>query len=608
MKFRTAVAALAALVASACACVPARAEQGYTQASENSSAFTARFPGSKQTWDNISKFEINAAFRTAFSNSYGTSCSAITAPYPYQLCVDATMRAVRMYSQPVGGGAFSWNTLFNITNTGTFASIPGSASYIATGTGAASRLASDKLGEQVSVQDYGAKCDGITEDGPAFNRALAAAKIAIVPAEGCSGTYLINTTILLPGSHSLKFLASGTGATASILTTAAVDTISVTGDSCSIEGLNATHTGASGKIIELGTRNYCSISDSVISGTHVTATTSLVHLTGSINTFKDVRITNNRPNSGAAIDQDSGNPASIVNRYVRVTIGGSGPGLLVHDSTNLHRPEGIYLDQYHYFGTANSLFVGAVNGLYSTNSTYDVGTGIYLKPAGQGVDDVVFIGGYVATSTIPTTGSCIQIDGSGGASVARLVLIGAALEYCGYGIANTNGGLGTLTVQGAQVNSVTIGYNLQGSARVSIGGGSTCSTCTFNFILSDGASGGPFAIGNNQWDSGGSLTLTETDPTKFTFSDENVGMKLAGFASATTGTISSTTCTALAIPHHLVLAPSIDRITLAARVVTGAFTNIAPSITSVDGTNINVSVCATLGSNGTIRVNARASL
>jgi hypothetical protein len=119
MKFRTAVAALAALVASACAHLPAAAEQGYTQASENNSAFTARFPTAKQTWDNIAKFEINPALRTLASNSYGSSCAAIASPYPYQWCVDATQRTISVYTQPQAGGAFSWRVAFTINSDGT---------------------------------------------------------------------------------------------------------------------------------------------------------------------------------------------------------------------------------------------------------------------------------------------------------------------------------------------------------------------------------------------------------------------------------------------------------------------------------------------------------
>jgi hypothetical protein len=105
MKFRTAVAALAAALLHLCT-LPALAEQGYTQASENGSSFNVRFPAAKQTWDNISKFEINPALRTLFTNSYGTSCAAITSPYPYQLCVDATQRAAANlgpYVQTVAG-------------------------------------------------------------------------------------------------------------------------------------------------------------------------------------------------------------------------------------------------------------------------------------------------------------------------------------------------------------------------------------------------------------------------------------------------------------------------------------------------------------------------
>jgi hypothetical protein len=122
MKLRTAVAALAALVASACVQIlPAGAEQNVDvtgkvllQASETSSAFNARFPGSKQNWDNISKAEINPILRNIASNFFGTSCAAIINPQPYQWCADATTRTLNLYTQPAGGGAFAWQPAFSV--------------------------------------------------------------------------------------------------------------------------------------------------------------------------------------------------------------------------------------------------------------------------------------------------------------------------------------------------------------------------------------------------------------------------------------------------------------------------------------------------------------
>jgi len=67
------------------------------------------------------------------------------------------------------------------------------------GTGAVTRTVEDKLNESVSVKDFGAKGDGITDDGPAFNLALAISQSVSVP----PGNYLIKTQIVSDTAGSL---------------------------------------------------------------------------------------------------------------------------------------------------------------------------------------------------------------------------------------------------------------------------------------------------------------------------------------------------------------------------------------------------------------------
>ena len=67
------------------------------------------------------------------------------------------------------------------------------------GTGAVERLASEKLREWVSVKDFGAVGDGVTDDAAAFNAAilkcaLAGGGVVVAP---CA-TYKINSTVYLP--------------------------------------------------------------------------------------------------------------------------------------------------------------------------------------------------------------------------------------------------------------------------------------------------------------------------------------------------------------------------------------------------------------------------
>ncbi|MFA7277277.1 MAG: glycosyl hydrolase family 28-related protein [Pseudobdellovibrionaceae bacterium] len=65
--------------------------------------------------------------------------------------------------------------------------------FTATGTGGITRPSNDKLSEQVSVKDFGAVGDGLTNDTLAFQNALAAHKCVFVP----SGTYMITATLML---------------------------------------------------------------------------------------------------------------------------------------------------------------------------------------------------------------------------------------------------------------------------------------------------------------------------------------------------------------------------------------------------------------------------
>ncbi len=71
--------------------------------------------------------------------------------------------------------------------------------FTASGTGAATRSSYDKFSDLVSVKDFGAVGDGLTDDTLAIQQALAAHDAVFVPA----GTYLITGTITLGWGQSL---------------------------------------------------------------------------------------------------------------------------------------------------------------------------------------------------------------------------------------------------------------------------------------------------------------------------------------------------------------------------------------------------------------------
>jgi hypothetical protein len=78
--------------------------------------------------------------------------------------------------------------------------------YTASGTGAVARSVDSKLGDIVSVKDFGAVGDGVTNDCDAFRAAIAASKNIFIPA----GTYVISPTAT-SGDFMLYLGTQGTG-------------------------------------------------------------------------------------------------------------------------------------------------------------------------------------------------------------------------------------------------------------------------------------------------------------------------------------------------------------------------------------------------------------
>jgi hypothetical protein len=97
-----------------------------------------------------------------------------------------------------------------------------------------------------TVHDYGATCDGVKDDAPAFQAAVNANGAVLVPE--CGSGYLVNTTVHIPAGVSLV----GTGSAlpeARIATTKGVDTFAVDGADVTFRDLNVLHNGTAGSII-----------------------------------------------------------------------------------------------------------------------------------------------------------------------------------------------------------------------------------------------------------------------------------------------------------------------------------------------------------------------
>jgi hypothetical protein len=70
---------------------------------------------------------------------------------------------------------------------------PAAASFMQKGKGAVARPQAEKLSEQVSVKDFGAKGDGVTDDQPAIQNALDTGKAVFLP----NGIYRLNNFLLM---------------------------------------------------------------------------------------------------------------------------------------------------------------------------------------------------------------------------------------------------------------------------------------------------------------------------------------------------------------------------------------------------------------------------
>lgn len=102
--------------------------------------------------------------------------------------------------------------------------------FTATGTGAATRTSHDKFSDLISVKDFGALGDGLTDDTTAIVNALAAADSVFLP----EGEYLVTSTITLTARQSL--IGAGQKSVLKAINST-FNVIEVTEDHCKISDL-----------------------------------------------------------------------------------------------------------------------------------------------------------------------------------------------------------------------------------------------------------------------------------------------------------------------------------------------------------------------------------
>lgn len=476
---------------------------------------------------------------------------------------------------------------------------------VAPGAGAVSRTVQAKLADAVSVKDFGAIGDGVTNDGPAFTSALAASSAVFVPA----GTYLVNTTVTVPGNKTL----SGAGRNSVTINTSNSGTVlNVVGNGVSIEGIKFDNAGA-GRIISAPQRESLTIERCEFASAAAASANALVYSSGSFATIRDNVFTTLRTNAAAyalVIDRTSG-VMNIESSVHENRFGGTGKAVWIGSSDSSPRPEGILITDNTFIGTTDNLVIETVLQATVANNVFDQGDTeqVILKPVNAGIEHIQFTGNYFSTPNQTTNGVGVLHDNTNPAAPLRhVVFTGNTFAFCGFGIGLKNGA-SRATITGNTFAAI-------GSGAISLDQAATCvvTNNTFgsisgaNLILTDGAAGGPFIVDSNQFDAATGNVITRTSNAKFIFGGTNQGKPLAGWCSAATDTTTTASGGFLNIPHGIDGTPRRDRI------ITSVIGNVAQflptptaRVAAVDATNITVQLSYTAAVGGSYFVSAWVS-
>lgn len=147
-----------------------------------------------------------ATAEAAAGPTYASTGAGLAATSSGQsFAVDSGSGTVTVYRN-VAGSAVAQRTL---ATTAALAASGGSAlvGYLSAGTGAAARTMQAKLRDRISIKDFGAVGDGVTDDAPAINAALTASLTALagrdVYVPGSGAVYLCGSTIAVPSGSRL---------------------------------------------------------------------------------------------------------------------------------------------------------------------------------------------------------------------------------------------------------------------------------------------------------------------------------------------------------------------------------------------------------------------
>jgi hypothetical protein len=230
------------------------------------------------------------------------------------------------------------------------------------GAGAVTRTVLDELRDRVSVKQFGAQGDGVTDDTAAINAALAASKHVIVPA---GLTLLVSATVTVPVSTRLEFQGGAGSANGSYPSSYLVKKSTMTTAALALN--DRARVDGGGIVCQAGNTG----DGLTVQGNGVKVENFLVHGAGGVG----VRI-----GTAGGANVNSFKLENVVAQY------NGGHGIYVHDGTTAsgaNANAGSLKDCFTQFNMGNGLTLGhcfwvtVINHLSEANTGY----GIYLSGA-----------------------------------------------------------------------------------------------------------------------------------------------------------------------------------------------------------------------------------
>jgi hypothetical protein len=461
-------------------------------------------------------------------------------------------------------------------------------------------------GAPVNVLDFGADPTGATDSSAAFQAAVNASANVVVP----KGTFLIDTAVNVADHVTIQGM--GTNYISNIVTNADVNTFNV-GMVCTINDIFFTHNG-DGIIINAPQKESLRLEGNTFYATESTSLEPLIYVSGSFAWISQNGINNAREDAHAVqIDRTTG-LIHIESHITFNTFGGAGSGIRVWSSDNSARPEGIHITDNSFTGLHENLRIEQVLEAIISDNVFDQGGGynVIFNPVNTGVQNVQLTGNYFSTPSNQSAGVAVaHLNYAANRPLSQIGFTDNTFAFCGIGCALYAPANDITFIGNSFVSVGDTGISLYQASKCVIVGNTFGAITGVNIGLTDGASGGPFSVDANQFDSTAvnKNIFNVTNSSKFLFGQTNTGLKQCGWSSFSTNSTTSPNASYIFIPHGLQSTPDRSKIlvylaTNTLQVTSGATVNVV----AVDATNIEVQVFFTVFAGGTYNVNAFASI